>query len=69
LLLHLSGRVKDKPYAEVEIVPMYKNKRWEPFKRINFNKDFLKEFMEKQWFVCNIIRGNKYCSFLQAKKM
>jgi hypothetical protein len=27
LLLHLSGRVKDKPYAEVEIVPMYKNKR------------------------------------------
>lgn len=68
ILIILSGRAKDKDYLQTEITPVYIWIRWESFKRITFNKKYLRKICDNLWLSLKVLSSNRYYSFVRITK-
>lgn len=68
ILIILSGRAKDEDYLETEITPIYRWLRGEPFRRITFNKKYLKKICDELWLNLKVLSSNSYYSFVRIIK-
>lgn len=68
ILIILSGRAKDEDYLQTEITPVYRWIKWEPFKWITFNKEYLRKMCDELWLSLKVLSSNRYYSFVRITK-